>query len=212
MVKIALCCKSSKNVAIFLEEKYHIEDTINNYAFAGGTCPNPTDPLIIHLRIKSNNQDVYKKLAATELATEIKALMASYGVHPHNLIVDSDGVGGPVADMLKGTNFVNNSKALHDQNFSNLKSQCYVKLSEMFKEGSISLNILEPSIIDDLTQELLAVKLKDVDKDGKVAVQSKDDMKKILGRSPDISDCMMMGMMKEIKNLKSTGRYAIAFV
>ena len=40
-----------------------VMDTINNYAFAGGTCPNPTDPLIIHLRIKSNNQEIYTKLA-----------------------------------------------------------------------------------------------------------------------------------------------------
>ncbi len=53
------------------------------------------------------------------------------------MIVDSDGVGGGVADQIKGTNFVNNSKALHEQNFSNLKSQCYVKLSELFKEGKM---------------------------------------------------------------------------
>jgi hypothetical protein len=37
--------------------------TIQGYAFAGGTCPNPTDPLIIHLRIKSNNQNMYTNLA-----------------------------------------------------------------------------------------------------------------------------------------------------
>ena len=155
---------------------------------------------------------VYKKLAATELATEIKGLMASYGVHPHNLIVDSDGVGGPVADMLKGTNFINNSKALHDQNFSNLKSQCYTKLADMFKEGKISINVNDPQLVDELTQELLAVKFKDLDKDNKVAVQSKDDMKRVLGKSPDLSDALMMGMYPHIKNLKSTGRYAIAFV
>ena len=40
-----------------------IMDTIQNYAFSGGTCPNPTDPLIIHLRIKSNNQKMYSNLA-----------------------------------------------------------------------------------------------------------------------------------------------------
>jgi hypothetical protein len=40
-----------------------VMDTINNYAFAGSTAPNPTDPLIIHLRIKSNNQEVYTNLA-----------------------------------------------------------------------------------------------------------------------------------------------------
>lgn len=40
-------------------------NTINSYAFSGGTCPNPTDPIIIHLRIKSNNQKIYSKMADT---------------------------------------------------------------------------------------------------------------------------------------------------
>ncbi len=155
---------------------------------------------------------VYTKLSTVELSSEIKELIAKYGVHPNNVIVDSDGVGGGVADQIKGTNFVNNSRALHEQNFSNLKSQCYVKLSELFKEGKISLNILDPTVVDELTQELLAIKLKDMDKDNKVQVQSKDEMKKILGKSPDLSDALMMRMYYEIKNLKSTGRYAIAFV
>ena len=154
---------------------------------------------------------VYSKLSTVELSNEIKELIAKYGVHPNNVVVDSDGVGGGVADQIRGTNFINNSRPLHEQNFSNLKSQCYVKLSELFKEGKISLNILDPNIVDELTQELLAIKLKDMDKDNKVQVQSKDEMKKILGKSPDLSDALMMRMYYEIKNLKSTGRYAIAF-
>jgi len=40
-----------------------VMDTIRNYAFSGSTCPNPTDPIIIHLRCKSNNQKIYSKLA-----------------------------------------------------------------------------------------------------------------------------------------------------
>ena len=155
---------------------------------------------------------VYSKLSTTELSSQIKDLIEKYGIHPMNVIVDSDGVGGGVADQIRGTNFVNNAKPLHDQNFSNLKSQCYVKLADMFREGKISLNILEPSTIDDLTQELLAVKLKDIDKDNKVQVQSKEEMKKILGKSPDLSDALMMRMYYEIKNLKTTGRYAISFI
>jgi hypothetical protein len=138
--------------------------------------------------------------------------MSTYGVHPTNVIVDTDGIGSGVGDQLRGFNFVNNSKALHEQNFSNLKSQCYVRLSEMFKQGLISININDPSLIDDLTQELLSVKLKDVDKDGKVAVISKDEQKRILGRSPDISDAVMMGMYPHIKNQKSTGKYSISFI
>jgi hypothetical protein len=37
--------------------------TIKDYAFSGGTCPNSTDPILIHLRIKSNNQKIYSKMA-----------------------------------------------------------------------------------------------------------------------------------------------------
>ena len=155
---------------------------------------------------------IYSKLSTTELSSEIRELIQKYGVHPNNVIVDSDGVGGGVADQIKGTNFVNNSSPLHKQNFSNLKSQCYVKLAELFKEGRISVNVMEPSIVDELTQELLAVKLKDVDKDNKVSVQSKDEMKKVLGKSPDLSDALMMRMYFEIKTMKTTGRYSISFV
>jgi hypothetical protein len=41
-----------------------VMDTIQHYAFAGGTSPNPTDPLLIHLRIKSNHQAMYTQLAS----------------------------------------------------------------------------------------------------------------------------------------------------
>lgn len=62
-------------IATSTSDNYHIKetfnsvdfasalDTIRNYAFSGGTCPNPTDPLIIHLRCKSSNQKMYSKLA-----------------------------------------------------------------------------------------------------------------------------------------------------
>jgi hypothetical protein len=138
--------------------------------------------------------------------------MKFHGIHTQNVIVDSDGVGGGISDLLRATNFVNNSRPLHEQNFTNLKSQCYIKLSEMFRENKISLNILEPAVVEDLTQELLAIKLKDVDKDNKVGVMSKDDMKRILGKSPDLSDALMMRMYFELKNHKTTGKYSISFI
>jgi len=40
-----------------------VMDTIRNYAFSGSTCPNPTDPILINLRCKSNNQNMYSNLA-----------------------------------------------------------------------------------------------------------------------------------------------------
>jgi hypothetical protein len=61
---------SSTTNSYFVKETYNsvnfsdVMSTISNYAFSGGTVPNPTDPLIIHLRIKSNEQAVYSNLAA----------------------------------------------------------------------------------------------------------------------------------------------------
>jgi hypothetical protein len=36
---------------------------IRDYAFAGSTSPNPRDPIIIHLRMKSNNKQMYTTFA-----------------------------------------------------------------------------------------------------------------------------------------------------
>jgi hypothetical protein len=151
----------------------------------------------------------FSKLDTVEVSDNIKSLIRSHGIHPQNVIVDSDGVGGGVADQIRGKNFVNNSRPLLNENYTNLKTQCYIKLSELFNEGKISLNLMEPQLVDDLTQELLSIKFKDIDKDNKINIMSKDEQKRILGKSPDLADALMMRMIYEIKP-KNSGRYALA--
>jgi hypothetical protein len=62
-------------VATSVGDSYFIKETfnyikfsdimqiINNYAFAQSTAPNPVDPIILHLRFKSSNQNMYKNMA-----------------------------------------------------------------------------------------------------------------------------------------------------
>lgn len=58
--------------------------TINNYAFSGGTCPNPGDPLIINLRIMSNNTQIYNIMATDfEKALSSKLLGPKYSYENH---------------------------------------------------------------------------------------------------------------------------------
>jgi hypothetical protein len=38
-------------------------EVISIYAFSGGNCPNPNDPLILHFRIMSNNKDIQNSMA-----------------------------------------------------------------------------------------------------------------------------------------------------
>ena len=51
----------------------------------------------------------------------------------------------------------------------------------------------------ELTEELEWVQRHNADKDGKLAVLPKDKVKEHLGRSPDISDALMMRMWFELK-------------
>ena len=124
-----------------------------------------------------------------------------YNVNRSNIIIDEDGVGGGVVDYLRCIGFVNNSKPIKikgkEQNFSNLKSQCYWELSEQINRNNIYIdtNSLEKenqelSIIEELEWVRLA---KNIDIN-KISMLSKDEIKKHLGRSPDYSDALMMRM------------------
>ena len=154
----------------------------------------------------------YTKLTLDKLSLEIESLMKSHGIHPSNIITDTDGIGSGLRDFMRTQSFVNNSRPLYEENFTNLKSQCYHKLGELFKQGKISININNPETIDNLTNELLAHKYSNLDKDTKVSVITKDEVKKQLGRSPDISDALAMGMFFQLKNNKTTGKYSIRMI
>lgn len=139
------------------------------------------------------------KKPTTWVTSEIQRLANQYEVPLNQIIVDEDGVGGGVVDQLKCKGFVNNSSPLYGENFNNLKSQCYFKLAEIIKSNQLFFNTDNPELIARLIEELEQVKQKDMDKDGKKQIIPKDKVKEILGRSPDVSDMLMMRMYFEIK-------------
>ena len=77
----------------FLKESYNTLpfseaiEIISDYAFAGSTCPNPFDPLIIHLRIMSTNTIIYDKISdiiSTKLENRILGKKYSYESEGNN--------------------------------------------------------------------------------------------------------------------------------
>lgn len=141
-----------------------------------------------------------KKKPTTWVSQEINDLRNQFNVPLLNVIVDEDGVGGGVVDILGCKGFVNNSRPLNDGNFDNLKSQCSYMLADVVNANKMYINISDVEIIARLIEELEQIKQKDMDKDGKKKIVSKDDVKEILGRSPDASDMVMMRMYFELKN------------
>lgn len=139
-----------------------------------------------------------RKKSTTDVADMINGMRKMYGVPMSNVICDEDGVGGGVVDQLGCEGFVNNSSALEGENFANLKSQCYFKLADLVNSNSIFVGTDDPTIKEQLIEELEQVKQKDMDKDGKKAIIPKDKVKELIGRSPDLSDALMMRMYFEI--------------
>ena len=151
---------------------------------------------------KCNHIITLDKNKITEAASIIKDTAILYNVPFENIIVDEDGVGGGVVDILDCKGFVNNSTPLEDpesglkENYVNLKSQCYFRLAQLINKNGmfVKTSSYQQSIIEELEQ----VKQFNMDKDGKKAIMPKDKVKEILGRSPDFSDMLMMRMWFEL--------------
>ena len=145
----------------------------------------------------------YNGKSVVEVADIIKKFQQEFQVPTSQIVVDSDGVGGGVADILRGCrNFVNNSSPLENpitrqkENFDNLKSQCYFKLAEVINDSKLYINA-DGTMKQKIIEELEQVKQKAVDNDQKKGVIPKDKVKALIGRSPDFSDTLAMRMIFE---------------
>lgn len=142
----------------------------------------------------------YDKTKTTEVVDLLEAACAKHGVRRSHVVIDEDGVGGGVVDNYEGcVGFVNNSTQIGSGNYANLKTQCYFEFARLSNEGKIRVENISVEDKELLIGELEQVKQKDVDKDGKIRLVGKEMVKEVLGRSPDISDSLMMRMYFEIQ-------------
>jgi hypothetical protein len=123
-------------------------------------------------------------------------LQRKFNVPLSHVIADEDGVGGGVVDFLRCKGFVNASRPLdyygEKQNFNNLKSQCGYKMAQKIVSREVGEIVTDSQVVEITSEEMEQVKQKDIDKDGKVALVSKDIVKQNIGRSPDEWDSIMM--------------------
>jgi phage terminase large subunit len=147
------------------------------------------------------------KSAINDVVDEIKKLQQENQVNLTNIIVDEDGVGGGVKDYLRCKGFINNSRALKNENYQNLKTQCYYKLADLINKGQIGISCSDVNVKNYIIEECEQVRTKDADKDNRLQIIPKDTVKGILGRSPDYSDALAMRMFYEIDN--NFGKYYI---
>lgn len=144
-------------------------------------------------------------LTITESAELIRKIANNHRIPMNQVMVDEDGVGGGVVDILKCKGFVANSSPLFGENFDMLKSQCGYKLATLINDNMIYENQQSPAIREALVEELEQIKRKHEDSDKKQGIMPKEKIKDLIGRSPDDLDTYIMRAWFELTKPKSTG-------
>ncbi len=140
--------------------------------------------------------------------SKILELKSLYSIPIENIIVDETWVGYGFVQELGCRGFISNLSPIQPyakkyleylkRNYINLKTQCYFALQKFIIDGKINV-ICSPEIKAELIEDLMAIKQIKMDMDTKIQLCSKAEMKKELGRSPDLWDWLMMRLFFVIK-------------
>lgn len=145
--------------------------------------------------------EVFSGLDGPQLAAEAMRIARTFIAKGRRVRVNVDGigVGASCVDALKHSDLAREGKmivhdvqagarALDPTNYTNMRAQLWFDLGVWLAEGG-SL----PPNDGELTRELLAPSY-GIAKDGRIEVESKDDIKKTLGHSPDRADAACLAV------------------
>lgn len=145
---------------------------------------------------------VMDKSNGKEVVDAIQDMAYKHGVQQHHILFDNDGVGSFIDGFIEDAEeFNNGARALDNENYKNLKSQCFLKSGDSVEKGEyyIPPEIANRpyndsrSLKEQMIYERKAIKRDKPDHDGKLAVIPKHEMKVFLeGKSPDTMDAFMM--------------------
>lgn len=168
--------------------------------------------------------EVIKKSDVHDIIKAIEAARLKFQVAKSNVMIDKDGVGAGTVQMgeYKGFSGGDSPKKIKGmkENYKNLKTQCYYYLADQkVNMGDIRINVNNETCIVDgvrstkikmgtkvediqdlIRDDLRAIKRANVDMEGKIQINNKEDQKIILGRSPDFGDTLMMRVPFEFVN------------
>jgi phage terminase large subunit len=135
--------------------------------------------IIDTLRFDSMNLD--------NLVEQLRKLIAKY--RPDRINVDSTGHGAWVPDALRSLGItvkaINFSEGSTDDRYSNRRTELYGMADDYFKAGGVIAN--DPQLIEEIEASTWHP-----DNKNRQAMDSKDDIKRRIGRSPDTADAFVL--------------------
>jgi len=149
-----------------------------------------------------------KQSDGKQIIDKIRDVARRHKVHAKRVIYDADGIGAFVGGFLRAAlPFRNGGKVIGKNNYKNLKTQCYYLLSEKLQDGEVYIKG-NKKLLDVISEELDAVRVRNNFTDGKLMVSSKDEIRQRIGRSPDYADALMMRMYFDLVSINSGVRAA----
>lgn len=146
---------------------------------------------------------VIKKSDLNHVRDVVLSMKQKHNVPMSHIWVDEGGLGAGVVDMLRGCKgFIANRKPQATkirENFDNLKSQCGFRLADKINASEIWIKTEDCKV--ETIEEMEVLQKKKEDTDDKQGLIKKEDMKEILGRSPDHLDSMIMRMAPELTDI-----------
>lgn len=155
------------------------------------------------------NMLIMDKSKGNEVVDGIANMARYHGVQNRHIAYDNDGVGGFVDGFIKGAIPFNNGGSplevkdstgqMKKENYFNLKTQCYYKSGDRVGRGEYKVSERVATMMYDDRQtvrqrfitERKCIKRDKADSDGKLKIIPKEQMKRILGSSPDLMDMFM---------------------
>ena len=169
------------------------------------------DCSVIFVR-SSNRAELVNLLRGKDTAALADAVRAAYRKYkPNAIYIDGTGVGGGVVDLVRACNIpcydINFSSKSSEKIYFNKRAEIWAKMAEWIKrKGAVSPDLRELKI--DLPAPLYTQ-----DDQGQMKLEAKKDIKKRIGKSPDLGDALALtfsGMIPEYEipeESKETIRY-----
>lgn len=180
-------------------------DSIHNYVathISVDVAHLGTDSSVVTLWSNKTILRFYKfnQLRFKDLAKEVLSIARQFDVKNHDIYSDADGLSVGFCDLIEECQPIyNNSSPLGEnarKSYTNLKNQLYFKFNELIDEIEIICTADER---EEIIKEFGAIEK--IIKDGqKWKVTSKDDIKKKIGKSPDMADSIVYGLYKFLKD------------
>ena len=143
----------------------------------------------------------YEKKELTETAGQIISAARKYKVMPHNITIDSTGIGSGVGSMLRAEGFKINcinfaERSSDSQEWADIPTEMYWGLRERLSVDGFFLSAEHKEIREDLSRRKYGM-----NRNGAFQLESKKDFKRRIGRSPDFGDAIALCYFRRISGV-----------